>query len=285
MATTVLCGVMAWTGAASAAVIASDDFESYTAGSSLVTQSGGTGWTGPWYSGNAGSGATLNNVTAQAPGLPYPDGQREEILGSLNGATAYHQFTTPLADNANDVYYISFDAQNTNGGLRFFGVALFAGTSEQTLIGQGSGQTNWTVGNVDTGGGTKGTIVSTVATTNASHLLVKVTMSGAGTTETLSFWVDPDYTKPITDAANVAARFADEVIWYGSSTALTPTGLPGSVTQIRIGGGTTTTSGGAYSAHWIDNLLVTTDSPFAIPEPASLALIALGVPLVIRRKK
>ncbi len=278
-----LLGVVVWTGAASAAVIASDNFESYNIGA-LIPQGGGTGWSTNWSSNSALTGTTANNYLVTSPGSPYTDGQRGEVQSTAAAATPYRGLSTPLADVAGNTYYISYDSQNTNGGTRFFGLALLSGTTEQMLIGQGSGSSNWTINNVDIGGGVRGTINSGIATTNVSHLLVKIVMGGAGTPETVSFWINPDVSLTVGNPVNVAAQIVDSVALYAAAGGTNMTGFLGNIDRIRIGSGATS-SPNTLATHWMDNLLITTDSPFAIPEPASLALIALSVPFFVRRRK
>jgi hypothetical protein len=265
-------------GAAShAAIVASDTFESYTAGSTIVGQQaptgGGTGWISEWKSNANLTLANATNVTVQAPGAPYADGQRAEVLASAgNGGTAFRGLSAAMADVAGNTYYLSYDAQNTSGGTRFFGVALLSGAVEKQLLGQASGQSNWTLNGI--ANPPNNNADSGINTSAAAHLLMKIVFGGAGSAESVSFWVNPDLSQTEDSAANNAHLVG----------TFTTSSDFGSIDRFRIGGGATSAAGD-FAAHWIDNLLVTTDAPFSVPEPASLSLGAVGATVCLLRRR
>ncbi|MCC6682036.1 MAG: hypothetical protein IT445_14135 [Phycisphaeraceae bacterium] len=245
-------------GTASAVDLLWDDFESYTTGA-IVPQTGTVaGWSGNWSSSTDLTGTTPNNLIINAPGGGYTDGQRQEILESAGqGGSAYRAFTTPLQDVADNTYYLSFDAQCLNGGLRFFGLALYNNSTERMLLGSGSGRANYTINNMDVGG-VSTTVESTVPITDQAHLLMKLVFGGAGTPENVSFWVNPVLTESESSANNLA-----QLVGGTSYTSFIDWG---DITQARMGGGFTS-GGNTFAAHWVDNLLISTDSPFATLQP------------------
>src|SRR4051812_48861749 len=94
-----------------AAIIASDDFESYTDGSSIVNGTGGTGWTQPWI-GNTGTGApTVQNASS---GKIAGYGKSLELGVGVNGADNRYIGERQFPGQTGDVY-IGLILQTTNG--------------------------------------------------------------------------------------------------------------------------------------------------------------------------
>jgi len=259
-------------GGTHAAVLLDESFDNYTTDAALIPQSGGgAGWAGGsfWSSNNAQSGTAANNLQVTAA-------QRAEILPTAtNGGQAWRTLDTPLSDTAGQTYYISFDAQAYAANTRYFGLALFNNTTERTIVGHGTGQTNWGLNSV-TDGVTSGTFSSGVDATTQGRLVLKVVFGGAGTPEQVSLWVNPDFNAAEGSAANNAVLVGDS--------ALTSTTDWGDITQVRIGSGATS-GANVFVPHWFDNLRIATDSPFAVPEPASLGLFALGCAFAVRRRR
>jgi len=270
-------------GSAFGAVIASEDFEGYSAGALVPQGAAAGGWSDSWKASFAGS-TSANNVTVFNQGGSQVGG----VQGTAaNSGVAYRALSTPLADVDGNVYYIVVDGQKLNDSARFFGITLLdstqasEGAAEQLNIGAGSGIANWSVSNVDVGGGVKGNKQSSLATSDEATLVIRLEMKGAGVVDKVSFWVNPDFNLIESSATNVAAQVADSIDLYGNGM----TGIgSGGVTMIRMGGGNSNASS-TFNAHWFDDLLITTDSPFAVPEPATLFMAGIGLVAVSARRR
>lgn len=262
------------------AFTALEQFE-YPTGTSIATQNGGSGWSNAWSTIPAGS----TTLVSSAPGLSYPgisaSSNKMEMLPAASGnSTMTRDLAQPFTSN--DVFYVGFIAEktSTNEFSRYFGLALFGITngastpSERMLIGQGSGIPNWSVNHIQTGTGTN-TLDSGISSQDQSYILAKFQLNPdpAGY-DTVTFWVNPDLS--LTEEANSPV---------GGSAFLADQDL-GDITRIRIGGGGT---GGTptlpASAHWMDEILITTETPFVIPEPSLLALLVLGGVLIALRPR
>lgn len=265
-------------GASASAFTANEPFE-YATGVSMAGQNGGSGWSNAWSTIPAGS----TTIVATAPGLTYPgilaSSNKMEVTPAPTGnATMTRDLLQPFTSN--DVFYVGFIAEktSTNEFSRYFGLALFGITNaggavlERALIGQGSGFSNWGVSHVVTGTGTN-TLDTGISSTDQSYLLAKIELNPDPTGfETITFWIDPDLS--LTEAQNTPV---------GGTSFLTDNDF-GTITRIRIGGGGT---GGTptlpASAHWMDEIMLTTDTPFAIPEPSLFVLLVLGGAVVVGR--
>jgi hypothetical protein len=229
-----------------APVFASANFNDNTAGAPIVTQGGGSGWSTNWSSDSSLTGTAATNVSVVNSGS-----NRAEVSTTAgSGGTAFRGLATPLADTANNTDYIHFDAQNLNDSARFFGLSLLNGTTERMLIDQGTGFTNWTINNLAIAA--PGTANSGIDSSTAANLLVKIVFGGQNTAESVTFWVNPNYSQVETSAANLAAMIGQ----YTTSADW------GTIDRIRIGGGNANASF-PYSAHWLDNIVIAASSPFA----------------------
>lgn len=280
--------ISATTASAGLVTVVSDDFSSYNTGAIVPQVGAATGWATSastpgfnhygWRSATSTVSSTNNtptNVQVTNPGGAYSDGQRAEVLESAgNGGVAYRDLATPMVDAAGNTYYFSFNAENTNGGTRYFGVSLNVSGSEKTLMGQASTYSTWTMG------GAAG--VSTVSSSDPALLMAKIVFGGAGVGEEVTFWVNPDLTKPENDSANNAAKVV----------TFTLADVAGNINRLRIGGGNSNTTDN-FAAHWLDNLLIqqaedpSVDTPFnGIPEPTGLALLGAGAAFgLVRRRR
>jgi len=237
----------------------------YPNGTDIQGQSGGTGWTNVWTS-DADGTYVVTNLSMTYPGITSSGGSAIITPAAINPATStiYRQLEQPFTNN--DVFCVGFIAQKTitNEFSRYFGVALF-GTTERTLIGQQSGYANWTINQVVTGTGTN-TLDSGLSSQIESYLLLKVAMNSSGA-ETVTFWVNPNFS--LMEAQNTP---------IGGTSYLTTTDIV-SITRIRIGGGGFSDPLVA-SPHRLDEILLTTNTPFNIPEPSSVALVLAGVAVI-----
>lgn len=257
---------------ASAVVIASDNFTvgmapaDYTVGAIVPQTPTRTGFAGAW--------SNLSNLTGTTPNAVAVNAAGQEEVTTL-GAVAYRALATPLTDVAGNTYYIRFDIANTsadNTAQRFFGLALFTGTSERMLIGSGSGLTTFSIG------GVTAPAVSTTDNRTASTLLVKLVFNGPGTAETASFFVNPDFNQAENSPANTAAKVGDFTTTFDNV----------DINRIRIGGGIGNASQ-AFVPHVIDNFSIfqstsPTDTPF-VPEPASLTVLGIAAFVGLTRRR
>ncbi len=236
-----------WCASAAAEVIAQENFD-YPVGE-LIGRHDGEGWRSAWAS-DLGLTKTsgTNNLQITAPGETYPDGSRAE-MGDAGGkgGLLYRGIANPLTTG--HTYYISLRMQKTiqNDKTRFFGLALFQDNDERIIIGQNSGTANFDVGNVRVSE-KKISLVSDVKSTQASLLVVRLDLTDG--IDGVTFWVNPDLSKPESAATAVGGK------------AYPTMDDCGSINAVRIG------SGGSLedvsnSPHWLDNILISTDSPFA----------------------
>jgi hypothetical protein len=112
--------VVLWGARARAGIIASEDFNSYTAGTDLPGQNGGSGWAGPWGS----SGTTNITRTVQNPVFAGLDNGSVSTVTSSTNATnlLFRQLTNPQTDT----FYVgmlmrtSLENPSTNDFLHFY---------------------------------------------------------------------------------------------------------------------------------------------------------------------
>ncbi len=264
-------------GLRSASAYTAEEHFDYTDGASLSGLDGGTGWGSAW-------GTTSEPMYALSPGLTYlgitDSGLRADITpDASDGANATIYRTLGESFNSGSLY-IGFIARKTvaNDLTRYFGIALFTSSTEMMLIGQGSGYANWTVNRllVDPLADPQIlTLDSGVSSQTQSYLLARIDFDGGtDAPETVTFWVNPVLS--LTEGANEP---------IGGQSYTTDRDFQ-TITRIRLGGGKGNTTGQDASPHWIDEISVSTDSPFAIPEPASWALLLLAAPaaLALRRR-
>lgn len=253
--------------AARAATIV-EQFE-YAAGSGMSGQNGGFGWQTAW-SNQAGNGTMLvEEFSLTAPGVMTAGGKLHFTGIPVTGTSTnvFRTFAAPWATG--DTYYISIIAQNLNDGARFFGLALF-NTTEQMLIGQSSTFTNWTVNHIAAFPETNFTLDSGVDSSTVAHLLVKLEMLEGQ--ERITFWVNPNL-----------SQLEDPSTAIGGGSFLTDVDF-NTITRVRLGaGGFSATVGGNPTDHYIDEIRMSTDTPF-VPEPSSVAMLcAAGIGLACRR--
>lgn len=234
----------------------------YANGASIATQNGGSGWAGAW-SNQAGNGTMLvEEFSLATPGVATAGGKLHftGIPATGTSTNVFRTFAAPWTTG--DTYYISIAAQNLNDGQRFFGLALF-NTTEQTLIGQGSTFSNWTLNHV--AGFPAAILDSGVDSSAVAHLLVKLEMLDG--VERITFWVNPDLWQP-----------EDPSTAIGTGSFMTDTDFV-SITRVRLGGGGFNVNGGDPTEHYIDEIRMSTDTPF-VPEPSSATILcaaALGL--------
>lgn len=225
----------------------------YSPGSEVAGQAGGIGWAAAWTAKN-GNGTLINDAGSLTyPGIVSTGGKMSFTgVGGGTGTSTntFRILAAPLTEGT--THYIHILAQNLNEGRRFFGVAFFDGSTERILLGQASTSPNWTINHVDGFPATNNTLDSTVDSSAPALLVLKLELlSGV---ERVTFWVNPDLSVP----ENVATA-------VGGTAYMTDNDF-GQVTRIRIGGGGySATLGGDPTDHYLDEISITTGSPFADP--------------------
>lgn len=250
----------------------------YPADATVAGRNGGAGWSNAWGSG-AGS-ANHRNVVAGS--LTYtgitPDGNKLQAEGSR----VFRNFTTPLTTGT---HYIRVLAQNLEtGGGSYFGLALFGpnasdATEEKTLIGQGTGQSNWVINRVLSGelfppdhpttpNEPTYILTSSVPTTTQALLVLKLelvepSLENPEGLDQVTFWVNPDLSQPEDVATAVGGQSYTTRMDFRS------------ITNVRIGGGG---SGDAGTRHYLDEIHVSPYPPFphgriAVEQPAETPLV------------
>lgn len=242
-------------------LIVSEDFDSYTSGTSLNGLNGGTGFAGAW--GGSGFSTTSNGsgnwATGQSSsGSPFPGNTRE--LGTAA--------TTRFGSNTGEIW-LSFDfASSSTATDTFAGLNLYDGTTERVLIGKNSNgsitnnDTNWAISR----DASRDAQISGVSFDTVKTGVVRFSLA-AGNGGSADLWVGTvgGYvdTSVAADASigSLTLSGIDQIAFRGI--------VPSTVDSIRFG----TTSFDVNAA--------------AVPEPSSLLVLGLGsvVGCVWRRRR
>lgn len=264
---------------AHAAPLAYDSFESYTAGSNIHGQSGGTGWNGAWsvqnISGGASGSATVsaaseaNSISYNKDGVVRGGGQSLRLDGNSNGLQR-NVFST--IDTSGADYYVSMIFQFTGG--------VFAGWQAKDAnvdIGNDSiglvNGSNLVQARVDGGNNVTGTTLSTNTTYFMVIQYTGWTVANPQYT-TVNVWIDA---KADQGSSTISATFTDSTPGDGGGSS----GFLGLYARIVPNSGQTLR---------IDDLQIGTDwasVTSTVPEPGSASLIAAGLAgcLVLTRRR
>lgn len=262
-----LC-VAGFSSSARASLIASDNFESYTSGSSAIGLNGGTGFTGAYTSDDT-TGLTIGTQTlTYTNGAFTLSGAAQDLkVGATNdnlGATAIDNSTLDrqfATQNGNAVYF-SFLLQANAGATsnnEFFqlGLSNSVASPTQSVVVSGSTAANFdfSVRNATTP--TSSSILFSPLTTY--FIVGEVSIASGSDYNLINLWVNPGATQP-------------------GSPSITATGDSGASTlsflDIRTARYTST------DVFSVDNVMIGTTYadvvPATVPEPATGGLLLMG---------
>lgn len=254
IAVAAVCGAL--TGAAQAAIVLSDDFNAYTSGS-LVGQ-GGWGQTGT---------STVNPIQVTNGQVPLV----------TNGQDAYRAFSSTVPNANGTGIYTGFDVTVTSAatGDYFFHLSDPAGTTtyfyQRIFVKSATG--GYVLGLVDTSGtGSATTYGTTVLQLNQPyHISVAWNFVGNATNkDTFSLYVNP------TDAVEGSNTPYLTHTWTSTSMA-----EPAQLSAANLRQGTNGSAPGVT----LDNVVVATTFGEVVPEPATLALLAVGAAFFRRTRR
>jgi hypothetical protein len=258
-----------------AALIVYEGFD-YPDGTSLRTQTGGTGWTGAWT--NTGSATE----TATAPGLTYSNltvqGNKASLAGqqttSANGNNAFlPRDTAATFGTDGTTLWLSFIGQrtgqkSTGGGAtlnyqRVYSLGLFNGATEQASVGELSADTAdvWCL-NRDTT--VANSIHTSVPLDNQVFALLRIDYGTGTSVDNAYLWLNPDISLGEPNIATANATLPNDDLTFN---------------RIRLTVGGSQNSGATLAASGLFDEIRLCDT-FAdvmpVPEPISLtfALVA-----------
>jgi hypothetical protein len=273
-----LLGVLAFAQqSAKAAIIASDDFESYTVGSSLVGGNGGTGWTTVW-----GDVAPTTAAITSVSELTNQAMQIQPTSGTTWNNAGERGFTTQTGP-----VYIGFDLKTdaawTSNFLQFYFNALSYSTTnnhEDAFSVGLSNLANPTSYFVRKGGATEGTNMTTATggsyvSGDAHSLVIKLSKSSglAGDNyDEITLWVDPTSESDAPTASLLLAANPGNAN-LGSSL---------SYFHVRL---SSVTNNASSDRLYIDNLVIADSFASVVPEPSSCVTVCFGSILTLAAKR
>ncbi len=266
LAALLVIGTVGVLSARAADPLAYDSFESYTTGSNIHGQTGGSGWSGAWSVQAIGSGST-GTAAISATEITYNyggttlGGGKSLLLSSTSNGTQRNVFASANTGGAD--YYVSFIFRFS--GTVFAGVQALDGDPDIANDSIGMVNATGSVGaRVDSG--TSSSANGLVAENTTYFMVVQYTGWTGTNYSTVNLWINP----------NAGAQAGSSI--SATYTDTTPTDGGGSAGFLGFYVRTTIDSVPAESI-LIDDLRVGTDwsSVTAIPEPSTYALASAGV--------
>jgi hypothetical protein len=257
-----------------AALIAQDDFESYTAGATVIGGNGGAGWSSAWAQNNTATLPTTlatQNAISAAYGnsleLGYTGENRNVIqreFPAQTGAVYLGFVFKTTSDWASDFFQLYVNANNTTstsatGGTQdnAFSAGILNEAANRYFVRKGSATAG--VGSTNNDGNHNA---------SAEHLLVvklSKSLGGAGDIyDQVALWVD----QTTEGAPNASLGAADLGFSSGTTPAL---GASLSVLHVRL------SSLEAGDRAFLDNVSVGTTYADVVPEPGSIFMLMSGI--------
>jgi hypothetical protein len=270
-----VCCCCLWSGSqCQAALIAQDDFESYTAGSTVIGLNGGTGWTSAWGQNNTTT-LPITLATQDAISAAYSKSLELGYGGAENRNVIQREFPTQ-----NGTVYLGFVFKTHSGwSSDFFQFYVNANNTTSTSATAGTQDNAFSAGILNEAANRyyvrKGNATGTVGSTNSdgSHntsvehtLVVRLSKSlgGAGDIyDEIALWVD----QTTQGTPNAILGAGDLGFSSGTTPAL---GATLSVLHVRLSGQE------AGDRAYLDNVRVATSYAEVVPEPSSIGLAMLA---------
>jgi hypothetical protein len=251
-------------GISTAALIASDDFEDYTAGVNLNTGAEGSGWSSNW-------SANLDDTTVQSVSLSNGTvsggSQAGRFQATENRSDISDALSRDFASQSGDVY-MSFLLQSTSGlgGDDFYNFQITNGAVGNTSAALGVGIRNFG-GNPFFARVGSSSNATTNASTNATQgttffLVAKFSKDGSANYNRTDLYINPGLTEPVTSDATATSNVTglSSVSLFTVRSFQPELGDTVLFDELRIG------------TTFADVL----PTPAAIPEPSTPLLILLG---------
>lgn len=235
-----------------AAVLVYDGFN-YTAGSSLYTQNGGTGWSGAWGSDSDGT-ITVNSQSSWSGAT----GNFVSTAPSAGTTTSLRSFSSAITTGT---IYISAYMDNLNDGQRFMSIGLYDGSSERAYFGQRAITSNGVWG-VYSGANLGDSSSPSWGLSSPSLLVLRIDFNDSNDTVNLRLYVDPNLSLGEPGAASASLN------------NITLASLSGIALGSGYTNGTLTTTNAAFDELYVTNSWASLGS---VPEPGTATLLFGGL--------
>jgi hypothetical protein len=252
---------------AQAVIIATDNFNSYTAGTSLSGGTGGSGWNGTgWVTSSLGGATVMVESNGGSNAAEFTVGTESSLINF-----AYRQLSSSYSG---DVVFVSYTLEmGQTPSADFF--TLWVDNTSSTSNSHATNRLNTGLLNTtdDLFGRLNATTVvngPSVVSGDTYQLVVQYSKSVSGAAQlynTMSFWVNPTNGDLGTPIGTITASTLSSFEYIGFRGALNESG----------------------DTYWVDNITVATTwgDVVPVPEPSTSVLLtgALTVALTLRRRR